>query len=123
MVKGVANVWVPVEDIGRALDFYRDTLVFSVIKQDGPWPKIDANGLNIGLNGRKPEGARTGGGPVITFQPEATLEAVVEDLEGKGVEFAAGISEHEWGRDVQGQRGQRPPALRAAERLSLTVKL
>jgi catechol 2,3-dioxygenase-like lactoylglutathione lyase family enzyme len=46
MVKGVANVWVPVEDIGRALDFYRDTLGFSVIKEDGPWAEIDANGLN-----------------------------------------------------------------------------
>jgi predicted enzyme related to lactoylglutathione lyase len=60
--------------------------------------EIDANGLNIGLNGREPEGAQAGGGPVVTFQPEAPLEAVVEDLEGKGVEFAAGISEHEWGR-------------------------
>ena len=31
MVKGVANVWVPVEDIQRALDFYQNTLDFSVI--------------------------------------------------------------------------------------------
>jgi predicted enzyme related to lactoylglutathione lyase len=98
MVNGVANVWVPVEDIKRALDFYRDTLGFSVIKQDGLWAEIDANGLNIGLNSREPEGARPGGGPVITFRIEAELEAAVEDLEGKGVEFAAGISEHEWGR-------------------------
>ena len=32
MVKGVANVWVPVEDIGRAIYFYRYTLGLSVIK-------------------------------------------------------------------------------------------
>jgi catechol 2,3-dioxygenase-like lactoylglutathione lyase family enzyme len=100
MVRGVANVWVPVEDIGRALDFYRDTLGFSVIKEDGPWAEIDANGLNIGLNGREPQGARAGGGPVVTFQPEAPLEGAVEDLEGKEVEFSAEISEHEWGRVV-----------------------
>ena len=98
MIKGVANVWVPVEDIERALNFYQNVLDFPVTKQDGPWAEVDANGLNIGLNGREPEGTQAGGGPVITFQPEATLEAVVEDLEGKGVEFAAGISEHEWGR-------------------------
>jgi predicted enzyme related to lactoylglutathione lyase len=98
MVTGVANVWVPVEDIERALDFYKSTLGFSVIKQDGPWAEIGANGLNIGLNGREPQGAQAGGGPVITFQPEAGLEAVVEDLKGKGVEFPAEISEHEWGR-------------------------
>ncbi len=98
MVKGVANVWVPVEDIQRALDFYQNTLNFSVIKQEGPWAEVDANGLNIGLNGREPEGARAGGGPVITLQPEAELETAIEELKGKGVEFPAQISEHEWGR-------------------------
>jgi predicted enzyme related to lactoylglutathione lyase len=98
MVKGIANVWVPVDDIERALDFYQNTLGFSVIRRDGPWAEIDANELNIGLNGREPEGAQAGGGPVITFQPEAGLEAAIEDLEGRGVEFAAGISEHDWGR-------------------------
>jgi predicted enzyme related to lactoylglutathione lyase len=98
MIKGLANVWVPVEDIERALDFYQNTLGFSVIKQDGSWAEIDANGLNIGLNGREPEGAEAGGGPVITFRTEAGLEAAVEDLKGRGVELPAEISEHEWGR-------------------------
>jgi predicted enzyme related to lactoylglutathione lyase len=102
MVRGVANVWVPVEeiveDIQRALDFYQNTLGFSVIKRDGPWAEVDANGLNIGLNGREPLGVRAGGGPVITLQPEAELEAANEELKGKGVEFPAQISEHEWGR-------------------------
>jgi predicted enzyme related to lactoylglutathione lyase len=97
MLKGVANVWVPVEDIERALDFYQNTLEFAVIKRDGPWSEIDAEGLNIGLNATEPQGARAGGGPVIPFQPEAGLEAAVEELEGKGVEFPAQISEHEWG--------------------------
>jgi hypothetical protein len=58
VIKGVGNVWVPVEDVERALDFYQNTLGFSVIKQDGPWAEVDANGLNIGLNGREPEVAR-----------------------------------------------------------------
>ena len=98
MLRGVANVWVPVEDIERALDFYHNTLGFPVIKQDGPWAEIDANGLNVGLNAREVQGARTGGGPVITLRPESELEEAVEDLESKGVEFSAEISEHEWGR-------------------------
>ena len=42
MLKGVANVWVPVEDIERALDFYQNTLEFAVIKREGPWAEIDA---------------------------------------------------------------------------------
>jgi predicted enzyme related to lactoylglutathione lyase len=98
MVGGVANVWVPVEDIERALEFYRNALGFSVIKRDGLWAEVDANGLNIGLNGREPQGMRVEGGPVITFQSGAGLEAAVEELEDKGVEFPAQISEHEWGR-------------------------
>jgi predicted enzyme related to lactoylglutathione lyase len=98
MVKGVTNVWVPVENIDRALDFYQNTLGFAVIKQDGLWAEVDANGLNMGLNGREPEGTQAGGGPVITFQPEVGLEVAVEELQGKGVEFPAQISEHEWGR-------------------------
>ncbi len=32
MVKGVANVWIPVKDIQWALDFYKNILEFSVIK-------------------------------------------------------------------------------------------
>ena len=98
MVKGVANIWVPVEDIERALDFYKNTLDFPVIKQDGPWAEIDANGLNIGLNAREPQGTQAGGGPVITFRPEGRLEAAVDELKAKGVEFSAEISEHDWGR-------------------------
>jgi catechol 2,3-dioxygenase-like lactoylglutathione lyase family enzyme len=98
MVRGVANVWVPVQSIERALDFYQNTLGFSLVKHDGPWAEIDASGLNIGLNGREPEGAQAGGGPVITFQPEGGLDAAVEDLKGKGVDFPAEVSEHDWGR-------------------------
>lgn len=99
MIEGVANVWVPVRDVDRALDFYENVLQLSVIKRDGPWAEVDAGGLNIGLNGREPEGAGSGqGGPVITFQPAGGLEEALEALEGRGVQFPAGISEHDWGR-------------------------
>ncbi len=98
VIKGVANVWVPVRDIERALDFYHNTLHFALIKRDGPWAEVDANGLNA----REPRGAQgvqstaDRGGPGITFQ--AGLEGAVEELKGEGVEIVAGISEHEWGR-------------------------
>lgn len=95
MPRGVANVWVPVEDVERALDFYQYTLGFAANKRDGPWAGVDGGGLNIGLNGREPRGTQTGGGPVITFRPETGLEASVEELKGKGVVFPAGISSHD----------------------------
>ncbi|MDQ3658402.1 MAG: VOC family protein [Rubrobacteraceae bacterium] len=98
MIEGVANVWVPVEDTDRALDFYQNTLGFSLVKRDGQWAEVDAGGLNIGLNGREPQGAGSGGGPVITFQPEAGLDATVADLKERGVDFSAEVSDHDWGR-------------------------
>jgi hypothetical protein len=64
MLRGVANVWVSVEDIERAFDFCWNTLGFAVIKWDCPWSKVHADGLDIGLNGgsrreRKPAGVRS----------------------------------------------------------------
>jgi predicted enzyme related to lactoylglutathione lyase len=35
---------------------------------------------------------------VLAFQPEGGLDGAVEELSGKGVDFAGGISEHPWGR-------------------------
>jgi predicted enzyme related to lactoylglutathione lyase len=87
MLKGVAVVWMPVQDIERAKGFYRDTLGLQITNEDGEWAEVDANGLTIGLNGR-----------VLTFQPEGGLEETLDDLKNQGVEIPAGISEHPWGR-------------------------
>ncbi len=98
MIKGVANIWMPVRDIERAVDFYHNTLGLEVVNRDGPWAEVESGGVRIGLNGREPEGAGTKGGPVLSFRPEGSLEETVEELQGQGVEFPAGISEHGWGR-------------------------
>jgi catechol 2,3-dioxygenase-like lactoylglutathione lyase family enzyme len=99
MIRGVANVWMPVQDIERAVDFYQNILGFRLVNRDGPWAEVDANGVRVGLNGREPNGAGTVGGPVLTFQLEAiSLEEGAQDLKSNGVEFPAGISEHDWGR-------------------------
>ncbi|AHY47373.1 Glyoxalase-like domain [Rubrobacter radiotolerans] len=98
MIKGVANVWVPVEDVDRALDFYENTLGCSVVKRDGAWAEVKAGELNIGLNGREERGAGVEGGPVITFEPEGGIEETRRDLESRGVRFDADVSEHEWGK-------------------------
>ena len=98
MLEGVAVVWMPVQNIERAKGFYKDTLGLPITNEDGDWAEVDANGLTIGLNGREPSGAGVEGGPVVTFHPEASLQATVEDLQGQGVEVPAGISDHPWGR-------------------------
>ena len=98
MIRGVANIWMPVQNIDRALDFYENILGLPVVKKDGSWAEIDANGVMVGLNGREPEGAGSEGGPVLTFQTEGSLEDAVADLKERGVEFPEEISEHYWGR-------------------------
>jgi predicted enzyme related to lactoylglutathione lyase len=97
-VQGVATVWVPVEDFERAVGFYRDVLGLQVTEEDDGWAEVDANGLMIGLNARESEGAGSGGGPVISFQPDGEIEEAKQALEANGVTFAAEISEHPWGR-------------------------
>ena len=97
MLRGVAVVWMPVQDIARAKSFYRDTLGLKITNEDGEWAEVDANGLTIGLNGREPSGAGTGG-PVVTFQRHGDLVEAVSNLKEQGVEVPAEISEHPWGR-------------------------
>jgi predicted enzyme related to lactoylglutathione lyase len=97
MVSGVAAVWMPVQDMDRAIEFYGQTLGLKVDRKEERWAEVDANGLLIGLNGRESEGAGAEGGPVVSFQPDGDLEEAKADLEGKGVSFTE-ISEHPWGR-------------------------
>lgn len=98
MAQGVAAVWVPVEDMDRAVEFYSSKLGFALGKQGADWSEVDANGVLIGLNGRESESVSGSGGAVITFSPEGTLEEEVASLTGKGVTFTGGISDHDWGR-------------------------
>ena len=97
MASGVATVWVPVTDMGRAVAFYRDTLGLNVKDQGDDWSEIDANGLMIGLNAREHVEVN-GGGAVITFQPDTSIDEEVQRLTDAGVTFTGPISDHEWGR-------------------------
>ena len=98
MASGVASVWVPVEDMDRAVRFYRDVLGLGVTMQQDDWTEIDADGLMIGLNGRERASSRSEGGAVISFRPDGDIEAEVERLRSAGVTFTGGISDHVWGR-------------------------
>ena len=100
MIDGVAAVWLPVQNMERAVAFYGDTLGLKVQEQDGDWSEVDANGLKIGLNGSEQETPDGGGGALIAFQPDGELEDEVERLKQAGVTFSDAISEHPWGRIV-----------------------
>jgi predicted enzyme related to lactoylglutathione lyase len=98
MASGVAAVWVPVDDMDRAVSFYRDALGLEVRDQQSEWTEIDAGGLLIGLNAREGTDAHADGGAVISFTPDDDIEAEVERLKRQGVQFTGGISDHPWGR-------------------------
>jgi predicted enzyme related to lactoylglutathione lyase len=97
MAAGVATVWVPVQDMDRAVKFYGETLGLSVKDRSADWSEIEANGLMIGLNARENTG-NGGGGAVITFQPDGTIDDEVDRLTSAGVDFTGDISDHSWGR-------------------------
>lgn len=97
MANGVAAVWLPVDDMKRAVGFYRDTLQLDVIGQQDQWSEIDANGLRIGLNSRENVSAHADGGAVISFQPEGGIESEVNRLKQAGVQFTGEISTYDWG--------------------------
>lgn len=100
MATGVAAVWVPVTDMARAVAFYRDTLGLEVTSQDDDWSEIDANGLRIGLNARESASASSGGGAVVSFQPDGSIEDEVASLKERGADIQGEISEHPWGKIV-----------------------
>jgi len=97
MVKGVANVWVPVRDMDRAIGFYRDTLGLDLVMDSPQWSELDANGLSLGLNAREPRGAAADGGAVISFRSE-DIDADVDELQRKGVQFTGTVTSYDWGR-------------------------
>lgn len=96
MVQGVANVWLPVKDMDRAVGFYRDVLGLELSMQSPEWSELDANGLSIGLNAREAAGASADGGAVLTFRTD-DIEAEMTGLQGKGAQFSGGVSSYEWG--------------------------
>lgn len=98
MANSIATVWVPVDDMSRAVSFYTETLNLEVKKQDQDWSEIDAGNLTIGLNAREGTAQHADGGAVITFSPEGSIDDEFQRLSQAGVSFTGGISDHPWGR-------------------------
>jgi catechol 2,3-dioxygenase-like lactoylglutathione lyase family enzyme len=95
MFKRVDDVFFNVEDMERAVAFYRDTLGLPVQYQSADWVEFDAGNVTVALRryGSGPEGRPelgVGEGATLVFEVD-DLESVKTELEAKGVRFIGGI--------------------------------
>ena len=98
MADSVATVWMPVDDMGRALKFYGEVLGLTVKNEGDDWSELDAGGVTIGLNAREDTHRGGTGGAVLTLNPSGDLFDEVVRLTDAGVEFAGEVSQHPWGK-------------------------
>ncbi len=98
MVHGISVVWLPVSEIDRAVDFYQGKLELELVSKQEQWAELKSDGVRIGLNARDEEEPGGQGGAVLAFRPDGGIDGAVTELQGRGVEFAGGVSEHPWGR-------------------------
>jgi catechol 2,3-dioxygenase-like lactoylglutathione lyase family enzyme len=98
MFKKVDDVFFNVDDMDRAVAFYRDKLGLAVKYQSADWVELDAGNVTIALRryGSGPEGRPelgVGEGATVVFEVD-DIEAAKAELEGQGVEFVGGVFEY-----------------------------
>ena len=105
----VATVRYIVDDVGRAVDFYRDRLGFAVIQQFGPaMAMVERDGLRLWLAGPPasasrpmPDGAQPVPGGWSRFVLTVDdLDALVAQLRAEGVSFRNDIVTGPGGRQI-----------------------
>ncbi len=95
MIESIARIWLPVDDMDKAVAFYRDSLGLEVVEHDDDWSEVTAGDQIIGLNAN--ESPSGDGGAVVAFKVD-DIDSSVGQLKDKGVEFADQVSEHPWGK-------------------------
>jgi catechol 2,3-dioxygenase-like lactoylglutathione lyase family enzyme len=108
MILGVQDIYYYVQDMGRALRFYRDTLSLRVTEEDEHWSALDVGGVRVGLHGTdegrpvppvpKDAGGTQAGG-TLTLRV-ADIRAEVARLRAAGVKFLGEIYNADWGSTV-----------------------
>ncbi len=98
MFKRVDDVFFNVDEMDKAVAFYRDTLGLSVKYESDDWAELDGGNVTIALRryGSGPEGRpelRVGEGATLVFEVD-DIEAAKAELEDKGVKFIGGVFEY-----------------------------
>lgn len=98
MFKEVDDVFFNVDNMEKAVAFYRDKLGLPVKYESANWVELEAGNVTIALRrvGSGPEGRPelgVGEGATLVFKV-ADIEAIKAELEGKGVKFIGGVFEY-----------------------------
>lgn len=107
MIVGVQDIYFYVQNMQRALRFYRDILGLRVTEEDEHWSALDVGAVRVGLHGtggtpvppvpRDTHGARAGG--TLTLRV-SDIRAAVARLQATGVRFLGEIVDAPWGSSV-----------------------
>lgn len=102
MITGVRDVYYNVQDMNRALAFYRDVLGLRVLHESEDWYTLEIGGVHIGLESTdgRPVPRVRGAGATLTLR-STDLRADVEQLRASGVTFLGTIGDYEWGSVVE----------------------
>ncbi len=85
-VKRIQSTYYVVQDMERALYFYRDVVGLALKFQDGDrWTQFDVAGAALALSSPAEGAVAPGGGSVVTLEVD-DLEATALALAAKGVE-------------------------------------
>jgi catechol 2,3-dioxygenase-like lactoylglutathione lyase family enzyme len=98
MFKKVDDVFFNVDDMEKAVAFYRDKLGLAVKYESADWVELDAGNVTIALRryGSGPEGRPelgVGEGATLVFEVE-DIDAVKAELAGQGIKFIGGVFEY-----------------------------
>jgi catechol 2,3-dioxygenase-like lactoylglutathione lyase family enzyme len=98
MFKKVDDVFFNVDNMDKAVAFYRDRLGLPVKYESADWVELDAGNVTIALrrHGSGPEGRPelgVGEGATLVFEVD-DIEAAKAELEDQGVEFVGGVFEY-----------------------------
>jgi catechol 2,3-dioxygenase-like lactoylglutathione lyase family enzyme len=98
MFKKVDDVFFNVDDMAKAVAFYRDKLGLAVKYESADWVELDAGNVTLALRryGSGPEGRPelgVGEGATLVFEVE-DIDAIKAELEGQGVKFIGGVFEY-----------------------------
>jgi catechol 2,3-dioxygenase-like lactoylglutathione lyase family enzyme len=98
MFKKVDDVFFNVDDMEKAVSFYRDKLGLPVKYESADWVELDAGNMTIALRryGSGPEGRpelRVGEGATLVFEVD-NIEAAKAELEGQNIKFIGGVFDY-----------------------------